>query len=613
MTSAFGPRPNVGKESIADVRRRLLRSAYPDGDPSWIDEQVALAGERIDNPESFPEPEPAPAPPPISARRRNALMVAVGAGFAAAAIVALGITQREQFAQTALDLGGVLILIVATVVALVATIVDLMRARRRKVLSCRVRIDARFDVDTIDAGEIVTLQRRGDKTAIRNAGVVVARIKNMGRTPIEPVDYLTPLMISFPGREVVTVDVTESDPPDLADRIAIDPEFVDGVAWDRILLPKIPLAPSDSFKLVIVLSGTEAGRSYTVDVGGSLHNGMVTTKPSFRRFKRTTIAGGAVTTLLAGALSVVLLLNAVPPFTQLPPGLVCVSGGLTISGSSAFGLAATKSAGSYHAYCPGSVVDVLTPGSLQGLQELHDAPPAVWPTQLALSDGMADPRQFPGLVSDALGIVPYTFVANAKAPINHLTLAQAQAIFTGKVSQWSQITRNPKDTNPIRVVERTASSGTRRALEHYVLGTPNAPVPQAPATSDSCKDVRPQSAGAAVVVCETSSSSDLVSKVASVDYSIGYADVPDVKQAEVKQAGGVQAVSLDGRGSTLSDILAGYPFWTVEYLYSHGPRKPGTLSAAFADYLGSPESSSAMASFQYYACRNTTGLCASGR
>jgi hypothetical protein len=51
----------------------------------------------------------------------------------------------------------------------------------------------------------------------------------------------------------------------------------------------------------------------------------------------------------------------------------------------------------------------------------------------------------------------------------------------------------------------------------------------------------------------------------------------------------------------------------VEYLYSHGPLTPGTLSAAFADYLGSQESAAAMASFQYFACRDANGLCGSGR
>lgn len=222
---------------------------------------------------------------------------------------------------------------------------------------------------------------------------------------------------------------------------------------------------------------------------------------------------------------------------------------------------------------------------------------------------MADEHDFPGLVPSALAVVPYTFVVNDKVPVHNLTLDQVRAIFTGKVSRWSEITGNPRDSEEIKVIGRTDSSGTRRTLETYVLGTRNTPVSQATATSDSCQDRRQRDLSAPVVVCEEGSTGDLVGKVAEVDYSIGYADVPNVAQTS-----GVTQVSLDGRGSTLGDIIAGYPFWTVEYLYSHGPLTPNTLAAAFADYLGGPESSSAMASFQYYACRNdTTGLCASHR
>jgi phosphate transport system substrate-binding protein len=596
--------PDPGSESIADVSRQLLLAAYPDRDPSWIDEQLTLAGQRIGRPESSSEPPPAAALTRVPAPRRKILTWSVGIALVVAAVI-VGVIEREWFAQLALGRGGVLGLIAVLAVTLTATIVDQARARRRKVLSCRVRIDTNFDQDSIDRGQIVTLQRP-DRTAIRNAGFVVARIKNMGRTAIKETDYLRPLRISFPGREVVTVDVTESDPPDLADRIPGDPEFQ--VVPDGILLPKIPLARDASFKLVIVLSGTQAGVKYSVGIDGAVHNGIVTTQPSFRRFHRTTIAGGTLTALLAGALAVVLLLNGVRPFTKLPPGLVCVPGSLTIVGSSAFGLAATKSAGSYHAYCPGSVVDVLSPGSLEGLRRLRDAPPEDWPSQLALSDGMADPRANPGLVPHPLGIVPYTFVVNDKAPIDNLTLEQARAIFTGKASRWSDITGNPKDNTEIRVIGRNTSSGTRNTLEQYILGTPNAPGAQARSTSDSCQDRRQQDASAAVVVCEVGSTGDLVGKVASVDYSIGYADVPDVKQTS-----GVRQVRLDGQYSTLGGIFAGYPFWTVEYLYSHGPLQPGTLAKSFADYLGSPESSSAMASFQYYSCANAADLCRSGR
>lgn len=155
-------------------------------------------------------------------------------------------------------------------------------------------------------------------------------------------------------------------------------------------------------------------------------------------------------------------------------------------------------------------------------------------------------------------------------PVNGLTLDQARAIFTGRATRWSQITGNPNDTEEIRVIGRTTASGTRSTLEHYVLGSAQAPVAEAPTTSDTCQDRRPQEASAAAVVCETDSTDDLVAKVVAVDYSIGYADVPVVAETT-----GVPAISLNGHGSTLTDIFAGYPFWTVEYLYSHGPLRPG--------------------------------------
>jgi len=84
-----------------------------------------------------------------------------------------------------------------------------------------------------------------------------------------------------------------------------------------------------------------------------------------------------------------------------------------------------------------------------------------------------------------------------------------------------------------------------------------------------------------------------------VDFAIGYADVPDVKQTT-----GVKQVKLDGHNATLDDIRAGYPFWTVEYAYSDHSLEAGSLPDSFVDYLSSPEGSSIIASFQYYACRH---------
>jgi phosphate transport system substrate-binding protein len=239
---------------------------------------------------------------------------------------------------------------------------------------------------------------------------------------------------------------------------------------------------------------------------------------------------------------------------------------------------------------------------------LNNAPEKDQPWRLAFSDGMADEFAYPSLAARPVAIIPFTFVANEKVPVDTLSLGQVRAIFTGKVSHWSEITGNPKDTAEIHVIGRTSSSGTRRAMERYVLGALGT---QAPVTSDSCLDPRPGQKVLALV-CEKQTTLELVNKVAAVDSAIGYADVSDVNRIT-----GVKHVRLDGRDATLNDIRAGYPFWTVEYIYSYGSLKGGSLAAAFADYLSSREGSDIIASFQYYSCRHdgldVADLCNSGR
>ena len=300
-----------------------------------------------------------------------------------------------------------------------------------------------------------------------------------------------------------------------------------------------------------------------------------------------------------------LLLNNVTPFTKLPEGVVCVPGSLTVEGSSAFGRAAIELAGSYGAYCPEASIKVRTPGSREGLQRLVDAAEDR-ARHLALSDGRFDEPEFSQLVPQRLAIVPFTFVVSDNVPISTLSLTDAQRIFTGAARVWSDITGNKRDTGEIRVVGRSTTSGTRRTLEQYVLSSPSAAVKQAEATSDSCRDRRPNVPDQLPIVCEQSSTGDLIDRVATLDDSIGYADVSDVEQST-----GVKKIGLDGHGATLDGIRAGYPFWTVEYVYSHGRPAPGSLPDAFTNYLLAPESRSTLEGFQYYACvGDARDLCA---
>lgn len=605
------PRNDTGRESIADLSRRLLERSFPDKPAWWIAEQTELAEQRVR----------ATRPTVVTTRSAGwfvrfaadvvarVLRVWIWVLIALAVIIAttiLAIVVPELFARAVLETGGIIGLAAAALVAFVVTAVTLVRTRRAPLLSCRVRIDTPWNSDV---GGLVQLSRP-DSTAIENPGVVVARIKNLGGTAIDRDDYRTPLTLSFPGREVVTVDVTESDPVDLQDKVPSDPGFAMGS--DRITLPKVPLKPNESFKLMVVLSGTEVGQEYPTVADGLLRRGSVTTVQSPRRIRRTTILWGALTFVISGALAVVLLLHNASSLAKVPSDLSCVPGTLTLEGSSAFGPAATKAAGSYHVYCPTAVVYVFSPGSLIGLRDLINTTPDQQRAFLALSDGLAPTQEAPGLQASPVAVVPYTFVVNDSAPVHSLTTDDVRAIFTGQASRWSDITRNPKDNQPIRVIGRTDASGTRQTLERHVIGTPTAPVVEAPSNSDTCVDHRSGVPASAPIVCEQGTTDELVNKVAAVDFSVGYADNVDVQHTP-----GVREVPVNGYTGTLAGIQAGYPFWTVEYVYSKGALPDDSLAAAFSRYLGSSDAGSTIDGFQYSPClpgnAEVERLCRSGR
>jgi phosphate transport system substrate-binding protein len=281
----------------------------------------------------------------------------------------------------------------------------------------------------------------------------------------------------------------------------------------------------------------------------------------------------------SGVLVVALLLNNVPPFPTLPAGLVCVSGSLTVEGSSAFSPAAKTAATEYQVLCPQSKIDVSPSGSVQGLRRLHDAPADERSNRLALSDGK-ETQGFTELTAHPVAVVPFTFVVNDSVPIPGLRLEQARDIFTGQVSGWSEILGHPTTATDVRVVVREDNSGTRLTMQQHVLSIPGTPRVQAGSTSDDCEKRRPGAERARAIVCERGSTSDVLNRVAALDDTIGYADVGDVARTS-----GVRPVNLDGLRGDLDGIRNGYPFWTVEYVYSYGELADGSLAQAFVDYL----------------------------
>jgi len=590
------PEDPAARSRLRKASRELLKKAYPEYDEEQIDREVEAAEKRVElsgDPGAFSTVPPPPrtliddaAPAERKAWSRTVRAVVASVVLVGAMVVmALFV---EQTAGSSVRVPGIWGLVVVAAVCAVLGYTTHLRAQQERILSCRVRIDAPFSVDR---GRRVSLDSEG--TPITDAGIIVARVKNTGRERIESDDYVTPLSLHFPGRRLVSLDVTESEPHNLATLVAGLPDLRAVAGEDRVTLPKLRLKPDASFKVVIVVQGS--GES--AKVGGRLRDGRITTEETKRRTgPYTPLWAGLTVIFLTGALTAFLL----PPVDR-PANLSCVGDSLTLSGSTAFASTATKLAGAYETLCPGAVIRLSTRGSIAGLQRLNDAQGDDRRTLLALSDIKAPP-EFGSLRSTELAVVPFTIVANTRRQIRNLTTPQIIGIFLGRLTNWKDITG---EDHPIHVVARTTDSGTRKTLEDR-LGVPAGVA----STSENCTD--PRLPGTAAVICERTSTADVIAAVAADEYAVGYSDLASALQNSAIAPLAIDNVSVTDLDADSADVLRlKYRFWTVERIYRTSAAEPGTLAAAYLDYLRTSEAADVMRQFRYLPCTDpeVAGLC----
>ncbi|MFI9813834.1 PstS family phosphate ABC transporter substrate-binding protein [Saccharothrix variisporea] len=574
----------AARSRLRDLSRVLLKHTYPEHTDEEIEREVEAAEERFrrsGDPGAFAA-EPAPPQELLDgAAPREPVVWSTGVrGLVTTAVVLAGLALTVLALTTAgaasRGVGGVLA--VGACFAAVAAFVTHRRVHRTRLLSCRLRFDAPF---AVDKGRAVSFRddESADDEVIDDVSIVVARVKNTGRQRIDPDDYVSPLALHFPGRRVVSVDVAESEPENLANLVARMPDFEVVPGRDRVTLPTVALKPGYSFKVFIVLEGRASGDS---KVEGRLRDGRITTKKTQRRTGPYTPLFAALTAIfLTGAVTAFLL-----PAVDRPADFDCVPGRLVVNGSTAFGATGAKLSGAYEALCPGAEIAVTARGSLEGLQRLNAARGEDRSRLLALSDVQA-PREYADLRPLALAVVPFAIVVKADGRDVDLTTDQVRGIFGGTLTNWRDITG---EDAPIHVVARSADSGTRRTLEDR-LG-----VRSAAPTSDTCETPR---AGTAVI-CERTSTADVIALVGKDEHAIGYVDV-----AGARESGAVKPVGVDGVRVTgdLVDVLrGGYGFWSVERVYRADPLGDSTLASAFVRYLRTPEAAEVMRQAGHLPC-----------
>ncbi|GHO44164.1 phosphate ABC transporter substrate-binding protein [Ktedonospora formicarum] len=248
--------------------------------------------------------------------------------------------------------------------------------------------------------------------------------------------------------------------------------------------------------------------------------------------------------------------------------LNCVSGTITASGSTALQPYVDQVAKKYQAKCSGAKISVLPGGSKKGLSDAENGT-----SQIGNSDVFADTTQG-DLVDHQVAIVIFTMIVSPDVTAKDLTTANLIDIYTGKITNWKEVGGADE---PIVVVSRPTSSGTRATFKKFVLDNKN----ESPAKSTNLTE---------------DSTGTVVQTIQQTKGAIGYAALSASQTAA--DAGKVKILTIDGKEANADNVKTNaYKFWNIEHMYTKGEAKD--LAKAFLDYMFSDDANQAAESLKF--------------
>lgn len=173
------------------------------------------------------------------------------------------------------------------------------------------------------------------------------------------------------------------------------------------------------------------------------------------------------------------------------------------------------------------------------------------------SRSLKDDEKAAGLTETVLAYDGIAIIVNPENPVSDLSLEQIASIFTGEITNWSEVGGND---SPIVLIGREAGSGTRDGFESIT------------GTQDAC-----------LYRQELTSTGDVITSVASNLSAIGYASLASVKD-------NVKAVSVGGIAPSESTVKDGS--YVVQRPFILVTRSDAALSEAaqkFFDFATSAE------------------------
>ncbi len=216
------------------------------------------------------------------------------------------------------------------------------------------------------------------------------------------------------------------------------------------------------------------------------------------------------------------------PTNPAVPSFSCASGTLAMDGSASFTPAISQLTSDYNSQCTNSVnFSFNADDSQTGLNGLMNGS-----VGLAYSDLPSSGR--PGLVDYQVAALIFAVVVNSDTQITNLTTAQLQGIYTGHITNWSQVGGS---NEPVVVMTQPAGSTLRTIFETYVLH------------------------GTAQSISGFSTAASVQNVSGGITYmSLAAAPAP---------GSSAQSISINSVGSTVQTVESGtYPFWSIEHLYT---------------------------------------------
>lgn len=538
----------------------------------------------------------------------------------------------EAVAELLLSNEGSIGLAALAVLAIAAPLADRYVIRRKR-LAYRVQYNSKIGLSPVDLQDrknpAQPRELRDLADLLDTMSIVVIRIRNVGPYDITRNEFDTPLEFGFGGRVIWDARISEPSiethrdslknslqflpdhrPPGSRQhedtlakvRVSLSPRFgarlrrrpnggqAQAVAdapsapeWYSVRINGLSMQRKEQFKLVVVLrepenkrdNGGDTKPSLTKDVtcAGHLAGGRVVDEKKQPRltWRRVTATIGV---LLTGALTATLIANASRPDPER--AIPCAAGELEIVGSSAFVPALESIAEEYDDACGDADVTTEATGSNAGVRRLATAPEDERGTIAALSDG-ENGAATPELVPHPVGVIMYTVVVNDSTGIDRLTVGQIRDIYDGRITDWNQLRAGP--SMPIRIVGRGQESGSRSTFERTVLAGRTA----GELSSNSCES-RDRDASASTIRCERGTEEQVLDEVAATEGAIGYVDLPTANDAKT-HGQPLTIVQLGGNYPDVANIVHGYPFWAIEYLYTNGRPEDGTALAGFLENL----------------------------